>query len=120
AILPPSADASPKSPHQTETAAAIAAVDPTVRMTLRRNPVILAAILSDLTVRALTIVDKAHAARARARARDRILAGTRDLTLDLDRDLTRVLALALELDLDRRHVLALARTLARHLAGARD
>jgi len=43
-------------------------------MTLRRNPVILAAILSDLTIPALTIVDKPHAARVHD------LTGGRDLT----------------------------------------
>ena len=40
-------------------AAAIAAADPMVRMALRRSPVILAVILSDLLVRALVIADAA-------------------------------------------------------------
>jgi hypothetical protein len=110
AILPPPADASSRSPHQTETAAAIAAVDPTVRMALRRNPVILAAIFSDLIVRALAIVDKVHAAC------ERDLTRARDLALDLD--LT--LALDLDLALDRPRYLALDRGHARALARARD
>jgi hypothetical protein len=113
AILSPSADASPRSPHQTETAAAIAAVDPTVRMTLRRNPVILAAILSDLTVRALTIVDKAEAASERG------------LTLGLVRALARDLAVAsnlardLDPDFDLASAIVAARELARDLSRAR-
>jgi hypothetical protein len=110
AILPPPADASSRSPHQTETAAAIAAVDPTVRMALRRNPVILAAIFSDLIVRALAIVDKVHAAC------ERDLTRARDLALDLD--LTP--ALDLDLALDRPRYLALDRGHARALARARD
>jgi hypothetical protein len=115
AILPPPADASSRSPHQTETAAAIAAVDPTVRMALRRNPVILAAIFSDLIVRALAIVDKVHAACERdlTRARDLALDLDLDLDLDLARDRPRYLAL------DRGHARALARARARDRDRAR-
>lgn len=129
AILSPSADASPRSPHQTETAAAIAAVDPTVRMTLRRNPVILAAILSDLTVRALTIVDKAHAASERDLTRDRALARIPSsglgLVLGLVRALARDLAVAsnlardLDPDFDLASAIVAARELARDLTRAR-
>ena len=132
AILPPSAETAPKSPHQTETAAAIAAVDPAVRITLRRNPVILAAILGDLTVRALTIAENAHAARARDLTRDLTWDLTRDLAIDralaraLDRDLTRVRdfaldpASALDLDRDLNDALNLASDLARAPARALD
>ena len=134
-ILPPSVETAPKSPHQTETAAAIAAIDPAVRMTLRRNPVILAAMLSDLTVRALTFVDNAHAdldlARALARALERDLARVLPLDRPLDRALDRALDLADAVDralpfgdaldraLDLAHVLAAALEHALDLVGVR-
>jgi hypothetical protein len=108
AILPSSAETAPKPPDQTQTAAAIAAVDPAVRMTLRRSPVILAAILSDLTVRALTLADKARAVREC------------DLTRDFGLSLALAFARALNRDLARARAGALDNALAGILDHARD
>jgi hypothetical protein len=138
AILPSSAAAplTPPSPPATPAAIAIATADPAARMALRRHPIILAAILSDLTVRALTIANETSAARDIARARDIALALARDHARDRDHALARALALnlarardhalaralalnlarALALDLDRALALALDRALARDRA----
>jgi hypothetical protein len=114
AILPAPAAFLRQGPGQRAAVAAITAADPAARIVLRRNPIIMAAILSNLTVRALTIADKGpdhDLASDLNRARDRDL----DLVLnfDLDRvlDRARDLASALDFDLDR--ALALARALAR-------
>jgi hypothetical protein len=126
AILPPPAAAAPQPAPGTQQresgepgmAAAIADADPAARMALRRNPLILAVILSDLLVRALVIArsrdldlasDLASAlASAHARASDR----------DFDRvsasDLNRALELASDLD----RVGELARVLAHASAHA--
>jgi hypothetical protein len=124
AILPPSLTAaSRRTPGQPATAAAIAAADPAARIALRRDPVTVAVILSDLAVRTLTIADKANdRARALDVARDLVsdLNLIRDLarSLDLDLDLDPAHARALDLDLDPARDLAL--DLALDLARARD
>lgn len=102
--LPPAA-ASSRTPDPSGTAAAIAAADPEARISLRRDPVTLAVILSDLTVRTLTIADKANdRARALDLARELVsdLNLARDLVRDckFDLDLARAHARALDLDLD--------------------
>lgn len=129
AILPPPpAAASRRTPGQPGTAEEIAAADPAARMALRRSPVTLAVILSDLTVRTLTIAEKADA-RALYLARDlatdlaRDLHRARDLarlTPDLDIDLAFDLARNLDLDRTRELVSDLARAVNRALTLARD
>jgi hypothetical protein len=126
AILPlTSGAASRRTPGQSETAAAIAAADPAARVALRRDPVTLAVILSDLTVRTLTIADKANdRARALDLARDLVseLDLARDLVrnLDLDLDLDHAHARALDLDLDLARDLDLDLALDLAHARARD
>jgi hypothetical protein len=119
AILPPPpAAASRITPGQPGTVAAIAAADPAARMALRRTRVTLAVILSDLTVRALTIANNAG---ARDLAVDLDLA--RNLAFTFDRDFARVLehastfviTLDLARDRDFAHLLDLARDLARYV-----
>jgi hypothetical protein len=139
AILPaPPAAASRRTPGQPGTTAAIAATDPSARLALRRNPITLAVILSDLTVRALMITDKADVcARDLAPAVARDLARADDLArggiasargllsrdLSLARDLARDIVLArdrdLERDLARDLVLILAHALSRDLIRGR-
>ena len=113
-ILPPPATAPPAAPQPpgTAAAAAIAAADPAVRIALRRNPVILAVILSNLTVRALTIAGEIPATNAFPLR----LARTRDLAFDLARARDLAFELAFDLDVAR----DLARDLDRASAGARD
>ena len=126
-ILPQQAAAQPAAPQPPgmTAAEAIAAADPAVRMALRRSPVTLAVILSDLTVRALLIANEALTARdstvalglardvardlpfARALARDVDLAHDVARDVDLVRDLTPARALGLALDLARALGLAL-------------
>lgn len=94
-LQPPAATAPPTPPGAPETAAVIAAADPAIRMALRRDPVILAVILSDLIVRALAITNKARTARDLNRdidhARDVDLARDIARARDLNRAITRVL-----------------------------
>jgi hypothetical protein len=90
-------------------AVAIAAADPTARMALRRNPVILAVIVSDLIVRAMMITHKTRDTRDLVRD----LVRARDLALDLDLDLASTLARLLVRDLDHALYLARGRVLAR-------
>ena len=97
---------------------AIAAADPAARIALRRHPAIMAVILSDLTIRALTIAIEipVNRARERALALDRASALGRDLDLAGDR------ARVLEFDLrsrgrDHDHDVALG--LAQHIDFAR-
>jgi hypothetical protein len=120
AILPPPAAATPQaqwSPPRRESglpdmAAAIADLDPAVRIALRRNPVILAVILSDLLVRALAV------ANAVADALNRDLNRDLGLVRALDRDINRARGRGLGLNRERDHVSVLARDLelARDLA----
>jgi hypothetical protein len=138
-IMPPLAPTAPqpppglqREPEPPDVTAAIAAADPAVRISLRRDPVILAVVLSDLLVRALVIADRAALARARVRDvahdlaidvarairlaipsnRGLLLTSTRELDLAIDVDLARLLAL----DLARRQDVARAVALALHLA----
>jgi hypothetical protein len=124
AILPPPlAAASRRTPGQPGTAAAIAAADPAARIALRRDPVTLAVILSDLAVRTLTIADKANdRARALDVARDLVsdLNLIRDLARSLDLDLAPAHAHALDLDLDLARDLDLDLALDLARARARD
>jgi hypothetical protein len=91
AIMPPSGPAQ-REPGQPSLSAAITAADPAERLTLRRHPIVLAVILSDLLARALTIPYKADL----------------DLALDLNLDLARAADLNLDLDLARAADLARA------------
>lgn len=93
---PPAAASSSRTPGQPGTAAAITDAAPEARIALRRNPVILAVILSDLTVRALTITGEAET-----------------LARDLDRELLRELAGDLALESARGHAQNLDRELDR-------
>ena len=111
-VAPPG---SPAQPPPLTAAAAIAAVDPAVRLALRRHPVILTVILSDFTAWALTVASEipiewnpyGDLDRARTVIQDFGMAYTFDLDrlLDFDRDLTR----------DRHRGLADARELAQDL-----
>jgi hypothetical protein len=129
AILPPPAAATLQTrPSLPDLAAAVAGADLAVRMSLRRNPVILAVILSDLTVRALMIADEAvHDCYAEDLIRDL----ARDLALDFPLDLAPDFPFHLTLELvellgpnrDVDYALAahsLAQDLARPLARALD
>jgi hypothetical protein len=118
-ILPSPAPASPAAPRPpgTAVAEAIEAADPAVRVALRRHPVTLAAILSNLTVQALTIGSEIFTADAVPRARV--------LTDDLGRALALALARGFDPDLDRAlehaldRALVYARALDRDLTRAR-
>ena len=130
AILPPPTVVAPQAPP--DAVAAIAAADPATRMALHRHPIILAVILSDLTIRALMIATGPSGIRDRAF----VLAVAHDLNLVRDLNLAPNLAddlnlahdrahaldlnLALDLDraLDRARAYALARALALNLAHA--
>lgn len=122
---------------QPDVVAAIKSIDPAVRMTLRRDPVIRAVILSHFLVRALDIVEKItarrsldHANRDLARAlaldliRSHALPSALDPTRDRYLDPARTLILALDPDiapaLDHIQTRALTRTIARALARALD
>jgi len=125
AILPPRPAASLATPGQAGTAAAIAAADPAARMTLRRDPVVLAAILSDLTVRALTIADKTNdhdpglpRDLERACGLARRMREFGGFARDLDRAVTR--ALERDHEVDRHHVSGLVSDLARAIYWALD
>ena len=103
AILPPPPAAAPRSASGLPgTVAAIAAADPAARMALRRSPVTMGVILSDLAVRALTIAEKAHARDfARDLARDLARASAIDPTHARDIDRASARAIKLYRDLDR-------------------
>lgn len=121
AILPTPAEAAPQT--SPDTAAAIAAADPAIRVALRRSPVILAVILSDLAVRAL-IANEAFTVGVIDHDFDHDL--VRDLDVARNLDVTRAIGLDIALgstsnrasnrarrrDLDRAHT----RQLAHHLA----
>jgi hypothetical protein len=68
----------------TDTATAIMAADPAARLALRRHPVILAVILSHLTVRAVMIASETPGARDQDIVPD--LVRVRDIARDLDID----------------------------------
>lgn len=100
AILQPSPDPPQLEPSLPDVAAAIAAADPAARMALRRDPVVLAAILSDLLVWTLMIAD--NLARNLAIGFDRTSVGDlyRALVFGLARVLGRDLARIRVGDLD--------------------
>jgi hypothetical protein len=102
-------------------AAAIAAADPAARLALRRHPVILTVILSDLLARTLAIANKAD--RDVARDVARVIDLVRDIARDIDSDLGAswnldsdlALARARDLNVDRAHDLTRDLGLARSL-----
>jgi hypothetical protein len=124
----PVAATSQTPPGLLSVAAAIEAADPAVRVALRRDPVILAVILSDLTVRALVVANETLTGRALdlghalacdlALARDLVRALNLDIDLGRDLDLGR--ARARDLDLSGDLACGLALDLARGLARALD
>jgi hypothetical protein len=120
AILPPPAAPSSRStPIQPGAAAAIAAAEPEARIALRRDPVILAVILSDLTVRALTIAGEAETLdHANDHAHD--LAGDIERARALNDDLGGGGVLDRHLTFARERTLALAFDLSFNLADNRD
>jgi hypothetical protein len=109
AILPSQATETSGPAGPPGTVAAIAAADPAVRLALRRDPAILTAILSGLTVRSLSIADEIFAASDLSR--DRILGLVRALDVDLDRAQDRAQERRLDLRLSRTHVSELVRNL---------
>jgi hypothetical protein len=121
AILPPAA-VTPEALR--DATAAIMTADPAARVALRRHPVILAVILSDIIARAVMAADATPASRSLAQdlnhalafARGFDLAPGQDLSLDIDLGLARARALAATRDQAVR--LILARDLARDLANA--
>jgi hypothetical protein len=102
------------SPASPDTVAAIMTADPSVRVALRRHPIITTVILGDLTVQALKIVNVIQATGdlERARTLGRALARDLNLACDLNLPFVRSIHPARATDLG----LASAQDLAGHLA----
>lgn len=100
--IPPATSASPGTGRHISAAAAIAAADPLVRLTVRQSPLVAAVPIADLLVRALDINDKLMSSDGRVN--DGNLASARTLSHDLDRTFGRARDFALArqsaLDLD--------------------
>ena len=127
--IPPATSTSPGEDRHISAAAAIAAADPVVRLTVRRSPLVVAVLTTDLLVRAIDIADilasiggrvedsdlaRPRPLSPRARPVNHALAlAARDQARDLARDLDRALALTHDsaLALTRDSALALARNL---------
>lgn len=110
-----SADTSTAEDRRISAAAAVAAANPVLRLTVRRSPLKVAVPMAELLVRIVDIADNLTSGGGRVSRRKLVRART--LSHDVARGLDRTLGLDFDLDLDRTR--AFAQDLARIRASAR-